>query len=120
MKKITLSIFVSIFAVGSVFSQADINQEKTTLKQEKTNLKQEGKKVDAIARAEKVAERLQSELGLSDEVKEKVNQLNITRFTQIKELKEKYAGDMKDHKAELEAVRNNYKKSLAGLLTPNN
>jgi len=68
-------------------------------------------------RATKVANKLQSSLGLTEDIREKVLALNIERFTALNGLRKQYGPEIKMHKKELGDVKGQYMSQLEKLLT---
>ncbi len=105
MKKIVLIAAASAF----MFSSSVMAQEASKIKKEKMNVEQ---------RSTKVADRLQQELDLTDEVKAKVKALNVSKFSELKALHDKYGSEIKAHQDQTKAVREQYREALSALLTP--
>ncbi len=101
MKKISLSI-LALF-ISSVFFAQEISSKESS-----TSIEQ---------KAEKVAEKLQKELSLSDQVKAQVYDLNVKRFSELIDLREKRQSESAELKKEALNIRESYQNQLETLLS---
>lgn len=100
MKKVLLSIVTAVFAV-STFAH---NGGKGTKTPEQI--------------ATKKADKLKTELGLSDDQRTKVYAILLDNTTKIQAIKAKYPNDKKAARAEIMPLRQTAESSIKAILTP--
>jgi protein CpxP len=99
MKKIILSLVAIVFAVGA-FAQKGPKSEKT-----------------AEEMANKRADKLKTELSLSDEQRAKVYQAHLDKMTKMKAIKDKNLEDKKAAAKEMKPVRDSFQANMKSILT---
>ncbi len=99
MKKLIFSIAAAVFAVSS-FAQTSPKTEKTPEEM-----------------ASKRAEKLKTELSLSDDQKAKVQAALLERITKVKEIKAKYPNDKKAANKEIKPVLLKFRENMKSTLT---
>ena len=105
MKKIALTTFLAFSICFFAFSQ-----EKGKAHPHKDK--------DPKERAEHIADRLKEDLGLTQEQRNRILNLNTRKFMDMKALDDKYEGNRKEHEEEYKALRDQYIKNLEDVLTP--
>ncbi len=100
MKKVLLSIVAAVFAV-STFAQDGAKVKKTP---------------EQIAT--KKADKLKTELALSDDQRTKVYTILLESTTKIQAIKAKYPNDKKAAHAEIKPIRETSEASIKAILTP--
>ena len=76
-----------------------------------------GEKANPEARATKMTETMTEKLALTAEQREKVGKLNLSRITQMKEVKKVYGEDKESFKAKVKAIQEDYRKEMKATLT---
>lgn len=100
MKKLILSAVATVFAISS-FAQDGAKVKKTP---------------EEVAT--KRADKLKTELTLSDEQRSKVYTILLDNTTKVRAVKEKYPNDKKAAKAEIKPLRETCDASIKSVLTP--
>jgi len=100
MKKVLLSIVAAVFAVSS-FAQDGGSGSKTP---------------EQIATQK--ADKLKTELGLSDDQRSKIYAILLENTAKIQAIKAKYPNDKKAAKAEIRPLRQAADQSIKSILTP--
>ena len=111
-----------LFAFNAINAQEPVpTAPKGNEKQTVTGKKQGVKKETAEQRAQRIVDRLDSEVTLAADQKTKVYDLALTRTKNADAIREKYKGqaDKKEvAKAELTEVRQSFRKEVKAILTP--
>jgi len=78
----------------------------------------QGQKQTAAQKAEKLTQYMTTSLNLTTDQQSKVSALNLSKATQIDNIRTKYKDNMEAAKPELKVVKTDYNTSLNAILTP--
>jgi Spy/CpxP family protein refolding chaperone len=128
-KFMALYLFISIINLKKNKSMKKIILSAIAIASLQLAQAQEARKVDAAPKeqqqtatpeqlATRETNRMQKEIQLSEDQRQKVYQAALTKHQAMQSLKQKYTSNNEGFKAEAKPIRQQYKKELSSILTP--